>query len=1190
MNKAKEVAMWIVKNWCDIAYSMLPSTIKDIKDNNPFLKEMDYIVNFFKTDKMVSNYTYRTHKIWLNFNSIANDIEHSFDHKTWTFNFKTPSSDWFAYMMLTKRYLNWMKKLAKFAWYNVDDLDINDKFVYDIVMKIKKSKWVKPNKTDYFNWIEIWNPYLIQKWLFWDYNWWVFKDFKEMFDNTNWTNLFWKKLRWLKQLEPSKFNAIKDAYTLVTDDRAWLAKIITSSKSFAWAIFRFMNYTVNYMSWLALWVVQALSYDNLKAPFRWENMNKVHNVRTWLWILPDNSLININQMLVDAHSDDSFWYLLHNTLDKLTAFLDKYPKIKEYVMQTSWWLHQVIDLVYDNSLKNIAFLRALREHWIAWLDDLQRIKNELSKKEFDDLVEMLNKSTLWYYEDMRWFPINYWLNKVYWKVWWPFNYVFWFMSSWWLNVMKTALNDITTPIRTALRHYWETGDFKTASKLFVQWFNSERFLYALMTISNAWLMWHRAAMVTWDTKDDDDSKLWFIKKILTMSTYFNQSLQSFQSNIMWRVYMDWINWLMYNTWPEWDATTFALYNWMQDLTNNFFKELRTVEPFISWINTYKQALKSWASPSEAETLAYQSIFRWFKKWMWWYIRYLEPTQSSMDDYYWQHTDDSDAMSFILWESTNKYKEKFYELKSYENYLHIFKDSRWAANLVNYIIWNMPILKWAIKDDYYNYMWNFWWLVKELTADDNLWNIRSTWVVPVILKWATDLQQEQWINALYNDLTKWAPKRYNNIKWVNENTVYSNTEMKKLFQSAYKSLPETEENIWTRKMMDILKNKWSYESYLKLYHEEDWKADENAYKWIVQILWMLDAQSPWASRKFLSMYTYWVMTELAKQKYHVSYSQLTPIEMLELKKEVLKVVSPLMNFRPEKWYIDYSYQTNAIQSYLKIMKPDLFKTLASWWWDKSKSKYLNKWVAEYIALDTYTMNSLLSWDVDAYKIKNLYSKVWNSLNDDDLKMAMVNKTLESIDKFKVDIDEKKAVETWILLWNLNLLDKLLNDKSFKEKYWTLADWLISRLRANNKDVLTKWQEYIKSRVFHLTAQKAWHKINNPYSNSKYRKYKPLYNNLRNYAKKNYWALHKYWSWYNWAWAWYGWIRWTTYNPSYWTSSFRKPYSMKFAPAYARWYNSSAISKKIIKKERWARSVKRKFSFSEWRIRPINFTQR
>jgi len=42
-----------------------------------------------------------------------------------------------------------------------------------------------------------------------------------------------------------------------------------------------------------------------------------------------------------------------------------------------------------------------------------------------------------------------------------------------------------------------------------------------------------------------------------------------------------------------------------------------------------------------------------------------------------------------------------------------------------------------------------------------------------------------------------------------------------------------------------------------------------------------------------------MTELAKQKYHVSYSQLTPIEMLELKKEVLKVVSPLMNFRPEK---------------------------------------------------------------------------------------------------------------------------------------------------------------------------------------------------------------------------------------------------------------------------------------------------
>jgi len=26
------------------------------------------------------------------------------------------------------------------------------------------------------------------------------------------------------------------------------------------------------------------------------------------------------------------------------------------------------------------------------------------------------------------------------------------------------------------------------------------------------------------------------------------------------------------------------------------------------------------------------------------------------------------------------------------------------------------------------------------------------------------------------------------------------------------------------------------------------------------------------------------------------------------------------------------------------------------------------------------------------------------------MAMVNKTLESIDKFKVDIDEKKAVET------------------------------------------------------------------------------------------------------------------------------------------------------------------------------------
>ena len=1179
----KDTSKWIVKLWCNIASAMIPSIVRDIRDQHPFLQEMDFMVNSMKTNRNFTNYVHRTSKIWLDFDAISKDISNSFNHNTWKFEFKSPSWDWFTYHMMAKEYLDSLSWLARKAWYNVAEDFWSDLAIYNLVEDIKRSDWVKPNKRDLFNWIEIWNPLLIQKWLFWDADTYLLWDFRNMLTDTNWDNKFGRQFRWLKNTEPSKFQAVKDSYELVVDDRASLAKSITSAKSFAWAIFRFLNYTVNYTAWMALWVVQALSYENLARPFRWENMKKVFNIRTEMWILPENSLININQLLADAHSDDSFWFLLHNSLDKMTAFLDNYPKLKEYVMQTSWWLHQLVDLMYDSKIKNISFLRALRDNWIDWLKDLERLKHELTPWQFKQLTEDLKRSTLWYYEDMRWFPLSYWLNKVHWKFWAPFHYVFWFMSSWWLNVMKTVLNDTTLPIREALVHYWKTWDFTEASKLFMKWFQSEKFLYAMMTMSNAWLMWHRVSIVTWENQDDDHSTFWFIKHILLMSTYFNQSLQAFQSNIMWRVYMDWIDWLMYNTWPEWDATTFALFKWMQDLENNFFKEIRTVEPFIGGINSYKAALRSWSTPSEAETIAYQSIFRWFKKWMWWYVRYLTPTQESMDQYYWQHTDSSDALSFILWENVNAQKNKYFDLKSYESYLHIFKDSRWAANLVNYIIWNMPILKWAVKDDYYNYLWNFWWLVKELSSDDNLWKIRSTGAVPTYLQWATALQQEKWVNWLYNELTKWAPKRYNNIKWVNENTVYSNTEMKKLFQSAYKSLPMTEENIWTRKMMDILKNKWSYDAFLELYHSQDWTANENAYRWLVQIQWMLDAQSPWASRKFLSMLAYWTMTSLAKKKYWLSYPQLTPTEMLSLKQHILAKLNPLMWFHSDNWYVDYSYQTNAIQTYLKIMKPKLFATLASWWWDKSKSRYLNKWVSEYIALDTYTMNSLLSWNVDAYKIKNLFTKVWSSINDDDLKIAMVNKTLESIDKFKVDHDEKKAVETWILLWNLPLLDKLLKDKSFKDKYWTLADWLITRLWANNKSTINSWKEQIKAWNFDAAAKKSWHKINNPYTNWVRKRSAALHNKLRNYAKQNYWAMSWVWRWSNWSWVWYWGVQWIKYTPSLWTSSFRKPYMQKLAPAYSRWYRRWATSKDLIKGKKW--QIRRTYRVNEWKIKPI-----
>jgi len=1154
---------------CNILHHTIPSQVKDVIKKYKILDDIDSMMKLWRQDSSFIDLYRAIDLEWLDLAKLQKSVKKMYDNNLKIF--KEPADP------AVRAYLRALRK----AILDVVDIQFWWKFkwsVDEIIYNVITNQTKKPDTKIFLHWIQVWHPQLTLMWLVWDTEHWIIWDFLHMYEWWNW--FFSKKVINIKKVDPDWFKEVRDFYE-ISRDKWWIVqKTINNSLSLARTLYRFAAYTLNPVAWAVLWVVQTLAYHNLLHPFRWINFKDVRKVMDDFGVLPENSLLNINQLFAEVHMFDSNGVFIENILDKLTAILDKNPKLKEYVMQTVWWIHQIVDLMFDEKIKVAAFLRTLNHFWFSNPNELAKYLEQLKKTDSDvyySFLKDIKKKSTEIYEEMKWFPVNFWTNKVTGKFWKTFFFFEWFLSSWWLNVMKSTIWNMLKPISDMLQVYWKTWDYKLALKAFKEWFMSEQFLYVWMTIWHAWLMWHRVAMATDDYEPKDQKS--FVNKMLEMSTRFNQWLQAFQSNIVGRLYLAWYDWLMYEWLPEWvDNYDMATAKMMQTLMSSFLKEFKTVDPFVTAIKSYNDAKKAWLSDAEAYDVGMTALYQWFSKAFWWYARYLTPTQEQLDDMYWQKTTPADYLSYLIWENVNIFKTKYFELKTIENYINIFKDKNHPSALLNYFTYNLPIFRWMSQASYFAYQEWIKDIVDEMTKDDNLWAIRSIWVVPPVLKNVDTTTQVKWTQLLYNELTKFAPQKYRNVKaFEGTNLIFADDEMRRIFDKVYDHILESQENIYAMKLMDALKNKWTLQAYMELYHSKDWQPDQNMFRWLVQIMWMLDAETPWASRKFLSLYAYDLASNIAKQKYWKYWAQLTPEEQYDIQLTINKALTPFLNYSWKDWYVDFTFQTNMVQNYLKIAKPDLFKKLTDY-------NNLPDSIRDYIALDVYTTNQILSWDIDAYKIKNIFTKVWQSIKDPGLKMSMITKTLETLDKLhNVSDEEKTAVETWILLANIGILDDLLKKPNFKEKYWQLADSLIQRLWNNNKKIIKFGEEYIKSKIYDNTTKKAWINTPNYYKNKSYSKYTPLYNKLRSYAKTNYPYLQKYWSWYNTYWG-------TRYTPVYWTSRYSSPYSARYNPYYSRGYNSyrtAAKSRNLINDKK--QPVKRSFTIREGRIKPIKPTR-
>ncbi len=944
----------------------------------------------------------------------------------------------------------------------------------------------------------------------------------------------------------------------------WIKRFLLEAKSLT----RFTAYTLFAPNWLAMALVQWLTYDNLLHSFGKEELEEAGKFLDEFNILPSELIREELEVFADIAAVWAEWSFIQKIYNKVADLLKLKWRARQYLIATQWWLHNVIDLFYVEKLRRAALIRAMKQ---LGIQDFNELRKFIQTPEGLEIIKRMVKR---YYEDMRGFPVLWWLSKYTSGKWRWFMYLFGFMSTWGINVMKTFLEDAFLPIWSAIDVYKRTWSVKTALQALRASFYDEAFLFAWMNIAHSVLWAHRLDYALRTNEDWEENP---VEYFLKLGSWFNMTLQAFESNILWRIWLDIYEGLTFK-FPNWEEHPigFAAYKTIWELTRWFLRELKIVNPFVEAATAYAKFKSAWYSDEEAFSKAQDILFNWFKRAFTWYIRYLEG--SIFDDetfgYYIPHSS-KDIASFLIWDNVNKFIDKYWEIKDYEWFLK-WLDKGWIRNVGMYFLYNLPIIKWVTRGlgaEYFSEVKDF---MSKIEDDVVLKKIRTEWVVPVDLPGVSPAIQEKWINYLYKEMTKWAPQ-WLLEKGASEKQIWMPDEIKRNFEKIKSSLTYTQEDIWVAKMIDALSSE-DYWKLLELYHSFDWQPNEAYMKGLVQILGMLEANSPWSTRKFLWWYTYALASARAKELFGTtSWRKLTPEQRLLIERDVLKMVVPLMSFSSKDLgYIDYTFLTNAAQKYMEMMYGDILK--------ETNGKLTND-IKRFIAVDILASN--LMWkrgQWDAYKMKNIFVKIGKSIKDEGKRMVLIDKVLSDLTLMKwMDEPTKLAMKTWVLMANMDLWDNILKNPEYKAKYWKLIDNLVNHLWQARKEINDMWKKMIVMDLaswWKLGTWQAgtlgWKMLKNYYSS--YQRYKPLYDSFRKYAKRlplieymreNHWSYGRY------------------YPVYWWTASWYRPTIARYLPYFSRGYYkarpNTALSKRLIK-EITKQPVKRSFKYYYWRVRP------
>lgn len=1039
--------------------------------------------------------------------------------------------------IIDKDVINWIPRnewYVKYTYYNElpDEMKVR---YFDKKFEISYEWWEEPLKM--INWIEIedWESIFITSDMFFS------------FDQENQKRLFSMvfdrymienpegAFRVKKQIDKAFQNFNKNF--VINSALAWVKKIfkwLTNSTFYAlWLV------TSNFMHWLTslvklnsrLHTPRYLYQESKSIAMKW-NFEKFY--KTW-WIFEDAKDQYSSRDLIKN------WYVMSWIRWLWQTAKERWEKVIDAqffnIADTICWTYYRQNLVEEYIRYNFPHIDSI-DKFNEYLHSLSKAE---AQKEINELVKYVDDKMFLRYnnsEDSR-RVTDLWL--VVWWEWKRWAYVqdgMNLINTMWMfyrNFMVTSANNFASTIKNWWK--WTTQAQvkemyekyfaweitleeieKTIDKAF--WYNQD-FLNILYTC----LYWYQAASLIYKSdihhnwvNEEDTDELWLAWEMMDLYELFVFPIEAFKKTDAWLIVSE-----LYDMMMDWvfsdlsveDNAKYLLTSEYKAITKQFTKSQWVIKWIINLLSDRIATPEEWATMTTDEKMSrarkdFTSAVWWF--WYYilddiavnWYDAYIPKSQTAL-------------VKELFW--TREEAIKMYEKLNKENNVREITN---RDAFTKWFIYNTPFLQ----------QYNIWKIWSNQHVTEWLVSLKDKWWYRNMIKWdlPKDITDVEWLNFYtratknqWNELWNVRPTMLTDMNYVDDKWV-----LHKVYSD------EAKEKIRNELMIANV-DRDLFDKAVDLLSLADKSYQENA----LQALLYLDAQTPWAWAKLLwyvmnskvnELVFWWDYWKFKREK-NWEYSAETKAYMTAAYTDAkIKVAKKYFQY---EYIADRDVWTQAILKLAKDKNTELapyIKDTNEYWLTRLSiknnldSQFSSQSLYDTFLLQTYIDIASTEWYPDAYKMYNIFSRLWSESWNKDINWQLTdewyrnmiesyNYIADHINELWVSDVEKTVMMSSLLMQSDKFLSRFLKDKTADEVendpviqtalqfvWWTNSKinelWNRAVYETVEKKYNPTLDDYQLSFVTkNLTTNKSW------YSNWKqyYNKYHYFYDALRNMWK-------------------------------------------------------------------------------------------
>lgn len=891
----------------------------------------------------------------------------------------------------------------------------------------------------------------------WNVPWWTMEKLKKKLAAPDWW-IWWDRTvleiyahQLLAEFQVQWINPTREQLWKLVADTCWYSlnewwayyKLLAESR---W-VYRFFKY------WPLALIPSTILW--LNAITVWTTMFLAKKI--WLWVSYKNELVDYlikehNVLRVESKTKDysinAFDELWWTTLDRIIDYVVNPAKYATLNTFLKWWSQTIPEMLAENFVKRFSVARAMHSIWITDRNAKQILDELKAWKELDfDIIKAIHAQSSLEWKNFFWTSSIFALNRHSWSRNMIVNCMQWYMLS-------RAWEFISQMHRFAVAiQNWKIS----SGKSFVDFINKPENLElkSMLTLPLV------AAKIAWYTdsvlnKDDDTPKATRMAKYWM---WLNDTYQSMTSNFFSRFFLSAID----NTWAyieytdaTWESRSLYWYakSWaywvLAWIASQMYRELKVFD----FVWTPVKNLIAWYGLNDALATTWEEFDK-MMNWLWrfWLLPWLDTfdmkTLPQQDDFFWMM-----LMNIHETNESIKTSNRFRSMADIEMLLNPKDDEYPMLKVLTYL----PILKYLYKDD----MSIAWTMNKKM-----LWLVETDPVLKELYKGNFDkrvLTKEN-IDPLYKELTS---ADFTSMR-VDERL---KSELNKYWLNSMKQ--ETFIQLLEAKMMErhLL---WKWQTLLDTVAA--WSPDQKK-MWLAKIIAFAENEVPWSHRVLLS-YMVWKTYDAAVKEHNnnlwvkwLSSYQLTPSEDMALK------ASLIQQFYPQMFAADKTSWYRLINQRLNTLDPKGFKIDDSMMW----------FVNSLWFLDMMAYNESRKADSSAPYIKNVYSLIGKYVTDPKQRINLMIAANETIQNLPTEQWVRNTMRLWTVLWNIDILDKVLKDKVFVAAneeivnkalnitFWTVADINTQWLQAAREDIWESWTWWRWSKAYRQWLYSAWKKYN------------------------------------------------------------------------------------------------------------------